>query len=172
MACSRGAPIGGRGQMHWVMRGWRVGVLVLGASLAGCGANGAASAQARVTVVHVDPRGGAPSEGALTDVVVSDAQGKVVFQKLVQYPAPPAAGKSRRYDLLRGVELPTGRLTLRFEVRPCTGSCPDPATADASDLPRNDVRDVCEIEFEVSAGDARELVVTTPSATADCRMTE
>lgn len=152
---------------------WRYvgGVLVVAALVAGCGRGGGAADQATVTLVHVDGRGNSPTEGALTAVTVSDAEGEVVSQSMVVYPGRPEGDPTRRYELVRGLKLPAGRFILRFEILPCTGSCPDPATADASDL-RSQVRDVCELKFEVSRGDTHEFVVTTPegTATAGCRM--
>lgn len=121
--------------------------------------------------MHVDGRGSSPTEGALTSVTVTDAAGDVVGERLVSYPGRPEGEPSRRYDLVRGLRLPAGRYTVAVEILPCTGSCPEPATADPGDL-RTGLRELCELVVDVAAGEVRELIVTTPegTATADCSL--
>lgn len=143
--------------------------LALGTLLSAC--NEVSAETARVTVVHeAGVATGVFTEGALTVVTVSDADDGVVFQELVVFPGLAIQGEARRYDLLRAVELPAGMLTLRFDVRACTASCPDVTTAQPSDLPAWPEPDVCLLTLDVTPNQDRRFVVVTPGNTASCRI--
>jgi len=117
-----------------------------------------------VDLVHQDGRPGisVSTEGALALVRITKGDRNVV-DEVVLYPASAEESVSGRHTLLRGARLPVGELALTFEVRPCTGSCPDANISEFENL-QTAIKDVCELTFTVRAGRSVALVSTPPGA--------
>lgn len=117
----------------------------------------------RLSVVHEDDSGATPVEGALTVLTLHTPEGERVYVDVVRYPGVPDDLRDgqirRRYDLLRDVEVPAGRVILRFDVRACSMACPDPREVklDPSGLDRAERH--CKLVLDVSEGESREAVV-------------
>lgn len=146
----------------------RVIALSLAAALPACGG---ATETGSVVAVHHDGRSLEPLEGALVAVVVSDADAAVLYQNTVVYPQLPDDGSARVYELVGGVELPEGRFTLRFDIRPCSGSCQD-LPVRPGDVASMQPPDVCQVEFQVRDDQEVTLEVISDEGepTADCRL--